>query len=225
MTVLPRFEDFVLRLEKNARLKQARCGKLPSLGQQTTEITSPAFASLNAYLLQSCQCLVGTLRLCYFFFSFPPHYALLFFAQRWRWQSNSNLLYFGGSVQSCVNIVSYFLSLCFTSFVKTVLLFPVSLQLLLQPSIFHPFSLKTCFLLQIFLLDHDNIFLSRNLYFCIFYVDVIIKVPLRLPKYLLYTQLESHISTHKLSPTPCIRWLLVGKKVPYYVPATYPPLL
>jgi hypothetical protein len=32
------------------------------------------------------------------FLSFPPHYALLFFAQRWHWQSNSNLLYFGGSV-------------------------------------------------------------------------------------------------------------------------------
>ena len=147
-----------------------------------------------------------------FFLQLSTTLCFIVFSQRWCWQYNSNLLYIGESVQSCVNIVSYFVSLCFTSFVKTLLLFPVSLQLLLQPSIFHPFSLKTTFLLLLFLLDHDNIFLSRNLYFCIicrYYYEV----PLRLPKYLLYTKLGEKGSLPvkvplgvwlQLAPLPCV---------------------
>jgi hypothetical protein len=49
-------------------------------------------------------------------------------------------------------------------------------------------------------------------------VDNIIKAPLRILKYLLYTKLESHIPTHNLLPL-CIRWLLV--RMYAYVPSQF----
>ena len=49
-------------------------------------------------------------------------------------------------------------------------------------------------------------------------VDIIIQVPLRLPKNIIYTQLESHIPTHNLLPL-CIRWLLV--RMYAYVPSQF----
>ena len=65
-------EDFVLQSDKNVRPKKARCRKFPRKGWQTTQITSPAFAS-KILLIWSRQILVGTLQIMLFMSLSFPH--------------------------------------------------------------------------------------------------------------------------------------------------------
>ena len=147
MIDLPHVEDFVLQLEKNVSPKKARCSKFPSIGQQTAQITSLTFASLNTCHLILPKPGWDFTDYAIYVLSFSPHHAslLLYSIGVGSPDQICSTLVGVCSVQSCVNICSLFLfvSFCFPYFVKTVFLFPVSLQL--HPSIFHTFSLKKSF--------------------------------------------------------------------------------
>jgi len=65
MIDLPHVEDFVLQLEKNVRLKKARCSKFPSIGKQTTQITSPAFCKFEYFSFDLAKAWLGLYRLYY----------------------------------------------------------------------------------------------------------------------------------------------------------------
>jgi hypothetical protein len=77
MIDLPHVEDFVLQLEKHVRPKKARCRKFPSMGQQTTQITSPSFASLNTCHLILPKPGWDFTDYAIYLFSLSPHHASL----------------------------------------------------------------------------------------------------------------------------------------------------
>ena len=166
MIDLPHVEDFVLQLENNVRPKKARCSKFLSIGQQTTQITS--ITSLTFASLNTCHLILPKPGWDFtdhaiYVFSFLPHYAslLLYSVGVGSPDQFCSTLVGVCSVQSCLNIFCLFFSFCFISFVKTVFLFPVSLQL--HPSIINLFSLKKSFQFYTFLLEQDYKFLKAVL--------------------------------------------------------------
>ena len=74
-------------------------------------------------------------------FRFLPHFALMLLYSVGVGSPDQIFSSLVGvcSVLSSENIVSYFVSLCFTSFVKTVFLFPVGLQSAATPFYFPTF--------------------------------------------------------------------------------------